>query len=67
MRLPFFRLVQYHHIAEKGTGVIPDVYVGPNAKDIISQVDTKVEKVKELIKEGSFKSNIMSTKNNREN
>lgn len=49
VRLPFFRIVQYHHIVEKGTGVIPDVYVGPNVKDIISGVDTKMEKVKELI------------------
>ncbi len=49
VRLPFFRLVQYHHIAEKGTGVIPEVYVGPNVKDIRNQVDSKMEKVKELI------------------
>ncbi len=51
VRLPFFRLVQYHHIAERGTGVIPDVYVGPNVKDIRNQVDSKIEKVKALIKE----------------
>ncbi len=50
VRLPFFRIVQYNHIAEKGTGVIPDVYVGPNVKDIINRVDTKMEKVKELIR-----------------
>ncbi len=58
VRLPFFRLVQYHHIAEKGTGVIPDIYVGPNVKDIRSQVDSKIEKVKELIKEKELQNKL---------
>ncbi len=49
VRLPIFRLVQYDHIAVKGTGVIPDIYIGPNWRDILKGVDTKVEKVKELI------------------
>ncbi len=49
VRLPFFKLVQYHHIPVKGTGVLPDVYVGPNWRDILNGVDTKVEKVKEMI------------------
>ncbi|MEP7228987.1 MAG: S41 family peptidase [Ginsengibacter sp.] len=51
VRLPFFKLVQYNHIAEKGTGVVPDVYVGPNVKDVIKGVDTKLERVKEMIAE----------------
>ncbi len=51
VRLPFFRLVQYQHIAVKGTGVIPDVYVGPNVKDVIGEVDTKMEIVREMIGE----------------
>lgn len=51
VRLPFFRLVQYQHIAEKGTGVIPDVYIGPNWRDILNGVDTKIETVKEMIEE----------------
>jgi len=49
VRLPFFRLVQYQHIPVKGTGVIPDVYVGPDWRDILNDVDTKIEVVKELI------------------
>ena len=49
VRLPFFRLVQYHHVAVKGTGVLPDVYVGPNWRDMLNGVDTKIEKVKEMI------------------
>ena len=49
VRLPFFRIVQYNHIAEKGTGVIPDIYVGPNVKDVRAGVDTKLEVVKKMI------------------
>lgn len=55
VRLPFFRIVQYHHIPEKGIGVMPDIYVGPVLKDVISGVDTKMERVKKMIKEISIK------------
>ena len=51
VRLPFFRLVQYQHVTEKGTGVLPDIFVGPNWRDILKGVDTKIEKVKEIISE----------------
>ncbi|MEP6950067.1 MAG: S41 family peptidase [Ginsengibacter sp.] len=51
VRLPFFRIVQYHHIAEKGTGVMPDIYIGPVLKDAVNGIDTKMERVKEMIKE----------------
>jgi hypothetical protein len=51
VRLPFFRLVQYQHIGTKGTGVIPDVYIGPNWRDILKGVDTKIEVVKKMIEE----------------
>lgn len=51
VRLPFFRIVQYNHISKKGTGVIPDVYIKPVYKDVIKGVDTKMEKVKEMINE----------------
>ena len=49
VRLPFFKLVQYQHIDTKGTGVIPDIYLGPNWRDMLNGVDTKVETVKKLI------------------
>ncbi len=49
VRLPFFKLIQYKHIPVKGTGVIPDVYVAPNWHDILKGVDSKMEKVKEII------------------
>ncbi len=51
VRLPFFRLVQYHHIPVKGTGVIPDVYIGPVLKDAVDGNDTKIEMVKKIISE----------------
>jgi C-terminal processing protease CtpA/Prc len=51
VRLPFFRLVQYQHIPVKGTGVLPDIFVGPNWRDILTGVDTKLQKVKEIIAE----------------
>jgi hypothetical protein len=51
VRLPFFRIVQYDHIATKGTGVIPDVYVGPDWRDMLNSVDTKIEIVKKMIEE----------------
>ena len=49
VRLPFFRLVQYNHIPVKGTGVIPDIYIGPVLKDAVNGIDTKMEKVKKMI------------------
>jgi hypothetical protein len=49
--LPFFKLVQFGHIPVKGTGVIPDVYVGPNWRDILKGEDSKIDKVKEMIEE----------------
>ena len=51
VRLPFFRLVQYRHVSQKGTGVIPDVYIGPNWQDILKGTDTKLEAVKKMINE----------------
>jgi hypothetical protein len=43
--------VQYEHVPVKGRGVIPDIYVGPDWRDILAGIDTKIEKVKELIQE----------------
>ena len=52
VRLPFFKLVQYDHIPVKGTGVIPDIYVGVSWRDVLKGVDTKIEKVKQIIRQG---------------
>lgn len=54
VRLPFFKLVQYDHIPVKGTGVIPDVYVGPNWRDILKGRDSKIDKVKEMIEKNEI-------------
>lgn len=51
VRIPFFRIVQYHHISVKGTGVIPDVYIKPDYKDVTNGVDTKMEWVRQKVKE----------------
>jgi len=51
VRLPFFRIVQYHHIAEKGIGVMPDVYIPPVYKDVVNGVDTKMEWVIKTIRD----------------
>lgn len=53
IRLPFFRLVQFNHIEMKGTGVIPDIYIGTNSQDILNRIDTKVKVVTEMIKQSS--------------
>jgi C-terminal processing protease CtpA/Prc len=50
VRLPFFRLVQYQHLPVKGMGVLPDIYAGPDWRDILFGVDTKMEKVKNIIR-----------------
>lgn len=50
VRLPLFRLVQYNHIGEKGTGVYPDIFVPPTVKDVRNSVDRKMEVVKDLVK-----------------
>ena len=49
VRLPMFRLVQYQHIPKTGTGVIPDIYVGPTVESARRDIDRKMEVVKQLI------------------
>ena len=55
IRLPVFRIVQYHHIAEKGTGVIPDILIPPTVEGVRKGIDRKMMIVKEMIKEDSAK------------
>jgi hypothetical protein len=49
VRLPLFRIVQYHHIPNKGTGVIPDIYIPTNYEALLKGVDKKMQVVKSLI------------------
>ena len=48
LRLPLFRLIQYDHISKKGTGVAPDIFVGPSIPDIVNGVDRKMAIVRML-------------------
>jgi hypothetical protein len=58
VRLPMFRLVQFNHIAEKGTGVVPDIYVGPTLQSAQKNLDRKMEMVKYLIKAKSLQTDF---------
>jgi len=49
VRLPLYRIVQYRHVPEKGTGVMPDVYVPTNYDALKNGIDQKMEMVKQLI------------------
>jgi len=48
--LPLFRLVQYHHVAKDGHGVIPDIYIGTSYDALIKGYDKKMQVVMEMIK-----------------
>lgn len=54
VRIPLFRLVQYHHPPKDGRGVVPDIYVPPTVENIRNGKDGKMEKVKELINHSSL-------------
>ncbi len=50
VRLPLFRLVQYQHIAQKGPGVVPDIYIGTSYDALMNGYDKKMRVVKEMIR-----------------
>ncbi len=50
VRLPLFRLVQYHHVQKDGSGIPPDIYIGTNYDALLKNVDYKMKFVMELIK-----------------
>lgn len=49
VRLPLYRLVQYNHIPVKGSGVVPDLYIGTSYDALLNGYDKKMEVVKDLI------------------
>ena len=49
VRLPLFRIVQYNHIAEKGSGVIPDIYIPTSYDALLKGYDKKMQVVREMI------------------
>jgi len=50
VRLPIFRLVQYKHIAQKGSGVMPDVYIPTSYEALLKGYDKKMQVVMETIR-----------------
>ena len=51
VRLPLFRLVQYHHhVPKDGSGVMPDIYIGTSYDALIKGYDKKMQVVMEMIK-----------------
>jgi len=50
VRLPLFRLVQYHHMPKDGRGVMPDIYIGTSYDALIKGYDKKLQVVMEMIK-----------------
>lgn len=55
VRLPIFRLVQYQHVPKTGTGVVPDIYVGPTVEATRKDIDRKMEVIKQMIREKNTK------------
>jgi hypothetical protein len=49
VRLPLFRLVQFEHIDEKGTGVFPDLYIGTSYEALLKSRDQKMDVIMDLI------------------
>ena len=50
VRLPLFKIVQFHHIETKGIGVLPDIFIPPSVENIRHNIDKKMTFIKELIK-----------------
>ena len=50
VRLPLFRLVQYHHVPKDGRGIQPDIYIGTNYVALLKGIDYKMQVVMDLIK-----------------
>lgn len=55
VRLPFFRIVQYNHVAKDGRGVVPDIYIPPTVDAVRKGEDRKMILVKEMIRQDNNK------------
>ncbi len=53
IRLPLFRMVQQNHGQVKGTGIPPDIFVGPSYDAILKSYDKKMQVVRALIDNAS--------------
>jgi len=50
MRLPLYRLVLDKNLPHNGRGILPDVVVPPGSEFLKNNIDPKMEKIKQLIK-----------------
>ena len=50
VRLPFFKIVQFDHVAKNGRGVAPDIFIPPTVEGVRKNIDRKMEIVKGIIK-----------------
>ena len=53
VRLPFFKIVQFNHVAKNGRGVWPDIFIPPTVEGVRKGIDRKMEIVKRIIKENN--------------
>jgi C-terminal processing protease CtpA/Prc len=53
VRLPLFRLVQYHHVPKDGRGIQPDIYIGTNYDALLKGIDYKMQVVMEMIRKSN--------------
>jgi len=51
IRLPLYRLVTNKNLPHDGRGILPDIHVPPGSIYLKENIDPKMEKVKELIRE----------------
>ena len=49
IRMPLFRVVLSNHVSQKGTGILPEVFVGPTYDAVIKGYDRKWNAAKSLI------------------
>ncbi|MFT3979153.1 MAG: S41 family peptidase [Ferruginibacter sp.] len=50
VRLPLYKVVQYHHVPKTGTGIPPDWYIGTSYEALIKGYDYKMKEVVEKIR-----------------
>ena len=50
VRLPWFRLIQYHHAPKDGHGIPPDILLPTNYNALLKGVDYKMKFVLDMIK-----------------
>jgi C-terminal processing protease CtpA/Prc len=57
---PLFRLVQYNHPEIKGSGIVPDIYVGTSYDALLKSYDKKLRVAKKMILEKSATTTVFT-------